>query len=73
MKLKVSKFKKHNTTFAIQIIKKQPPGVPQKKCSQKFRNTHGKTSALESLRNKLEALRRATLSKKDSRTGLHCN
>ena len=28
MKLKVSKFK--NTTFAIQIIQKQPPGVPQK-------------------------------------------
>ena len=33
MKRKVSKFK--NTTFEIQIIQKQPPGMPDKKAALK--------------------------------------
>ena len=49
---------------------KQPfADVIQNRCSQKFRKFHRKTSALESLFNKVVDLRPATLIKRDTNTG----
>lgn len=68
MKWKVSKLKKK--TFEIQIIQRQPPGVPQKKAALKnstiptVKHLHRDLSAINS-----QILRGATLSKRDPKRG----
>ena len=51
-------------------VSKQPPDVFYKKIFLKFRNTHWKTPALESLFNKVAVLRITTLLNIDSNTGV---
>ena len=44
--------------------------VLQNRCAEKFRKFHSKTPVLESLFNKVQGFRSATLSKRDSNTGV---